>query len=84
MSRCGCRCDPRYHDPFFACEDGPLSGFSDSEGGAVAEDVVWLRPHEIFGESATGSLFEGGVSPDDVDRPSGRLCLEKTTPPTQK
>ena len=35
MSRCGCNCDIRYHDPFFSCRDGPLSGFTDSEGGDV-------------------------------------------------
>ena len=75
MSRCGCNCDIRYHDPFFSCRDGPLSGFTDSEGGDVAEDVVWLRPHQIWGkEGEEGSLFENGVSPDDIDQGSLGDC----------
>ncbi|EGB12237.1 hypothetical protein AURANDRAFT_16291, partial [Aureococcus anophagefferens] len=28
----------------------------------------WKRPQQIFGDAARASLFEGGVSPDDVDQ----------------
>ena len=41
----------------------------------VAEDVVWLRPHQIWGkEGEEGSLFENGVSPDDIDQGSLGDC----------
>ena len=67
-ARLGCMCDLRYHDPFFECVDGPMSGFSDSERNGVDVVVEWKRPQQIFGDAARASLFEGGVSPDDVDQ----------------